>query len=382
MERFSTLTSDEIDDLMASTIPVNTERKSKWATKTFESWLDAWKTTGLAQGQLVVNKSLQEMSPSDLNFALKHFIFSARKIDGTKYPPGSLKGIVGGIFHHVHFHLKKVWNFFNDDVFEQSRQALSAAMKISRSEGNGLHTKKAAEISLKDEDDLWSNGTFGFENPVKLIKTLLFYNGLIFTLRARQEHKNLKIDKQFKIGRDENGKYLSYEETVSKTNYGGLNAKCKPKNIKVYELEGSDKCLVQMFELYMSKRENIKTQDFYLTPNQFWENSGVWFIKTPMGVNKIGEVTANIMKTLKKEDIHFTNHSLRRTAIKRLQCTDDITSISQRSGHRSIDGLAEYTNLNNEDFLRQQNSLYGSETASSSNNNPIPPIVSKICLAP
>ena len=94
-KRFGNILSDnEIDAMIASSIPINTESKSKlWAVKVLNDWQHDWKAKCRLHSEMVVNKSLDEMSPNDLNYTLKHFVFGVRKMNGEKYPGSTIKGI-------------------------------------------------------------------------------------------------------------------------------------------------------------------------------------------------------------------------------------------------------------------------------------------------
>ena len=79
--------------MIASSIPINTERKSKQAVKVLTDWQHDWKAKCRLQSELVVNKALDEMRPNDLNYTLKHFVFGVRIMNGEKYP-GSTYSII------------------------------------------------------------------------------------------------------------------------------------------------------------------------------------------------------------------------------------------------------------------------------------------------
>ncbi len=50
-------------------------------------------------------------------------------------------------------------------------------------------TKRQAEIlTREDEDKLWKEGLFGDMTPQQLLDTIIFYNGLYFSLLSGREH--------------------------------------------------------------------------------------------------------------------------------------------------------------------------------------------------
>ena len=138
-------------------------------------------------------------------------------------------------------------NFWTDDNFQDARQALNAVMRATRAEGIGLHKKRSEEISRHHEDQLWSKGVFGFDDLVKLVRTLILYFGLVFVLRARSEHRALKCGNksQFKLVQQGDEECLIYEEAVPKNNSGGLNVKGQPKLIKYLQTTATRNVLFQ-----------------------------------------------------------------------------------------------------------------------------------------
>ena len=114
--RFDMLSDEEISELIKGATPVNIKivQKSNWALRTFNLWQEEWKKNPV---QLVVNKELHEMSPSDLNFALKHFVFQIKRLNGENYPAESIKGLVTSLFHHIRTVLNRPWIFLKITVF-------------------------------------------------------------------------------------------------------------------------------------------------------------------------------------------------------------------------------------------------------------------------
>ena len=61
---------------------------------------------------------------------------------------------------------------------------------------------KAVPLSTTDKDKLWLLGILGDKTPKQLVHTLLYLNGVHFSLRAANEHKKLKVNCQFKVHYD------------------------------------------------------------------------------------------------------------------------------------------------------------------------------------
>ena len=92
---------------------------------------------------------------------------------------------------------------------------------------------------------------------------------------------------------------------------------------------GTNRCPVAIFKLYLSKRpfEFKENGPFYLgiITNPAGE---IWFKKSPMGINTINEIMKRMIKNSPIEtNKKLTNHSARRTVIKKLKKTKSLNVI-------------------------------------------------------
>lgn len=98
------------------------------------------------------------------------------------------------------------------------RRALDAEMRQAIQDGvcDEAKWKDREEITEEDEKTMWMKGLLGCSTSKSLMRTIYFYNGKLFGLRAK-EHRNLKYS-NFRIESDS----VVYDESVSKTFHGGL----------------------------------------------------------------------------------------------------------------------------------------------------------------
>ena len=105
-------------------------------------------------------------------------------------------------------------------------------------------------LSFTDEDLLWSLGLLGVHTPETLLNTIVVLLGMSCSLRAGEEHRNLRsppFNSQFEFLYDEQGKlYFKYTEDLGvKTNKGGIKQrKLEPKQVCVYQLDNNECCPV------------------------------------------------------------------------------------------------------------------------------------------
>ena len=93
--RFASTTDSEIESNIQEVIPKTTIQKAKWAMNLFKSWFDEWKVR--LNGPLKVLKDIDEFTKSDLDYCLKYFYSDVRKINGSRYPPSTLKELAAMI---------------------------------------------------------------------------------------------------------------------------------------------------------------------------------------------------------------------------------------------------------------------------------------------
>ena len=175
---------------------------------------------------------------------------------------------------------------------------------------------------------LWKQGILGEDEPDKLRDTALYLLGVNLTLRAGDEHYNLRCnmpDKllQLSLERDNNGiRCLVYrEDTSTKTNNGGLKQMRKERKVVWVcpNSENINRCLVRLVDKYVSLcPPHFKKENFYLKSLQK-TNPAQWFAAqvVVVGVNTLKKVIKNMLGHA-NIDGYYTNHSLRCTGSTRM----------------------------------------------------------------
>jgi len=270
--RYAPVTNDDLQSIREQRIPQSTKDKVKWAINLFRNWHDDWKMR--VDDILKVYKSVDEMDSNDLNYCLKYFIPEIRKANGERYPPRTLKEIIAGIQHFYCYEINKQLSIFLDQEFFETREILDAVMKQSAKEGYRKPVKRAAPVTMETEESLWTNGVFGRGDGKQVINTLIYYFGLNFSLRARQEQKNLIFGErsQITLERDDDGfERLCYIERFSKNRSFGLHQSRKePKMTFLYANPDESRCIVSLYKFYIQHRPESHglpgNEAFYLTP--------------------------------------------------------------------------------------------------------------------
>ena len=217
-------------------------------------------------------------------------------------------------------------------------------MKQRAEQNIGTVKRQAEFISYEHENELWSRGILGEDNPDQLRDTVLFLLGINLALRAVDEHYSLRRDSQEKSSQlsfQRNSKgdrcLVYHEDTCTKTNNGGLKHMQKERKIVWIYPNKNDvsHCAVRLVDKYLGLcPSKTKKPNFYLRSLDKY-NPGQWYANQVLGQCKIGEVVKNLLKSAKL-DGYFTNHSLRRAGMTRLfQAGVDHKLIKEFTGHSS-----------------------------------------------
>ena len=359
MNRFvERLSEKELQDEIDKTLSPKSISKAKWAVSVFKEWLRHRNSQGIVEG-LHVFKTFEEMTKSELDHQLSYFLFETRKKDGSKYPSTSIRDLYQGIGYYIVNILKRDWRVFTDQEFMRARQSLNAAMiAVNKENVQAQGGGPSAPISENSEAILWSSGVLGDETPKQLVRTVFFMIGKFFALRGGAEHRNLVWNRDIQLVQTEFGEALQYTNQFAKNRRGGLNDRhVKPKTVKIFaNKENPQRCLLRIFKKYSEKRENIKSEAYYLKPLEKYGQ--LWYQNMALGHNSLSNMMKSICEQAGLEG-RYTNHSLKKTTAT---CLRHMSEVQRRShtGNRSS-SLSCYETMTDKDFTETSNVLYNND---------------------
>ena len=176
-------------------------------------------------------------------------------------------------------------------------------------------------------------------------------NCLYFGLRGGIEHRNLMWD-DIILRTDENEKeFLEMNERQTKTRTGVDVRSTRVVRPRMYAVPGSERCPVELFKLYASKRPQDACDAFYLAVNELktLKSERPSFKVSAMGQNKL----VSLMKYMATEgglsNPRLTNHSARKRLVQTLSNNNvPPTEIMQITGHKNVQSINNYAHLSNE----------------------------------
>ena len=226
-----------------------------------------------------------------------------------------------------------------------------------RDNGKGHRPNPARALTEAEEKILCDCGQFGDKAPQALL-SLWYFVTQHFGMRGRQEHHTMKID-DFETNIDDTGvKYFTFAEKRTKTRNTGLKPSVRQSIPKMFAT-GGEKCIVQIFKTYVSRRPEALRDSgpFYLQPLPI-PRGITWFKRVPLGENTIGNMMNKMKQNSPLSELcpskKLTNHSARKTVVKKLQSNGvQKSEIRTITGHASTEGLDSY----DEGDERQQRAL-------------------------
>ena len=183
-----------------------------------------------------------------------------------------------------------------------------------------------------------------------------------FGLRGCQEHTNMKVENFVVLCDINKCEYIKFLEDPTKTCQGGLCPNQRATNPKMFAV-GGERCPIRLFKMYLSKwpGDLKSSRRFYLTPKQnVLQTDEIWYTKNPMGKNSISNIMKALTAATPFENCRkkLTNHSMRKTAVKKLKATNvPESSIIKVTGHTSTRGLKRYDHGDQNEFCEMSNAL-------------------------
>ncbi len=364
---------EELEKLGQKTFATSTERKITWAVNLFQDWRflricepssDGWlRWCDLKDGRI---------QASNLSFCLCKFLSEVRRLDGTEFPAKTLYSIV--IMIQMHFDkMGKQWKLIDVPEFVQVKHTLDNLMKSRTLQNVGSENRSTDPISLEAENLMWRSGVLGEDIPVKLRDTVMFLIGLSFALCGGEEQWRLRapgFNPQICVKvNDEGKKYLEYTEDMnSKSNQGGLKHRsCKPKVMRAYGNRNFDRDLVRLYAKYCGLLpKQAKCLALYKYPLcSTYLSPKVWYTDKPVGVNKLHDTVKGLMLAA-GVDGHYTNHSLRVTAVTRMFSKGiEEKIIKEQTGHKS-DAVRAYERTSEELLKKAEQATLTGQSSSHS----------------
>ena len=181
------------------------KKKMLWAVNLYDQWRK--NRIGMTDASVqIFNADLQfykNFTKDELCYSLCRFVREVKRLDGNDYPPNTIRELV--IMVQMYLHENGVfWKLFDDQQFATLRNVVDNTMKERH--GAGLGVRRSSEIiTLEHEDKLFSQSVLGEENPLQLLRTIIYMLGMHCALRGGVEHSNLRrpgCNSQFRVERD------------------------------------------------------------------------------------------------------------------------------------------------------------------------------------
>ena len=184
------------------------QRKIKWAVNLYCQWRVNRIAKPFCPNQ-IINANLDflvHVTQVDLAYSLCRFIREVKKLDGSDYPPNTLREMIVMIQMYLQFNGVN-WKLLDGACFVGLRNVLDNTMKQRHAAGLGV--RKSSEIITPNvERKLLEAGVIGLDSPQQLLNGVIYFLGIYLALRGVAEHNNLRrpgCDPQIKVTMDSRG---------------------------------------------------------------------------------------------------------------------------------------------------------------------------------
>ena len=191
----------------ATSVPARTHKDTKYCLGLLEAWKE-WRQTE----NYDVIESIEKLSKSKMYFRLSRFVLEVTNFFFKHYPKilpiifvyrfekkmclnlHQTLCITCGLMRHLRGNSHPAIAFFGDPEFCKFRSSLDAEMKRLQSSGNVSNKRQAEPLTPENEELLWEKGLLGHSTPQALLDTMIFYNGIHFAIRSKDEHRQLHFN--------------------------------------------------------------------------------------------------------------------------------------------------------------------------------------------
>nr|XP_055042974.1 uncharacterized protein LOC129429980 isoform X2 [Misgurnus anguillicaudatus] len=325
--RSAAVTAANLDNLEKTRHENNTVRQTVWTVNCFKSWL--------AEKQL--NIDLKRIEKSQMNSVLRDFYGSIRTNKGELYGISSYPSLRSALNRHINEPpFSREWNLMQDSEFTSANNVFKGVVKQIRRSGADK-TSHYPPMSFEDQQILKRSGALDPGHPKGLLNKVWYDIQLHFARRGKEGNRQLKPD-SFELKRDENDtEYFTMtfnEETKNHKN--PLEVDRENRRGAMFEEPGNPMCPVSSLKKYLRKIPP-DAKALYLHPKRRFDASDdIWYSTVPLGVNQLSQMLSRMCIEAGTQS-HYTNHSIRATAIQKLSDAGlQAREIIAISGHRNL----------------------------------------------
>lgn len=297
-------------------------------------------------------KSIENLSPEELDEVLRDFYTELKKKDGSDYEPQSLRVMQASLDRYLKNKGYKV-SIIRGREFAKSNKILKGKAITLRHEGKGTRPSATDALTWEEEEMLWKEGRLGRHTPEVLLNTTWYLVSQHFGLRRRQENYDLRVE-HFKFAKDENGRtYVTFADSnPTKTRKSSIMKLQRRMVIPRMVDTGGKRCPVSIFEEFISRRpcEFKESGPLYLAIN-YKPKSNIWYKAQRMGLGKICKIMQSIVEgtSVEESNKRVADHMPRKTLVRKLdQLGYSRDEISAVTGHSNIKSLDSYLDTMNE----------------------------------
>ena len=331
MNRFGTVSDEEVKLKHVNYTPDNTKKQNKMAAEILRNYLV----------EKDKNPDFESYSDTELGSVLCTFYLDARTKKGDMYKTSSLENIR----HSLNRYLKappvcRDIDIITDEQFKKSNESYKTALRELKQMGKGSTTHHP-HISKTDLARMYMSVHLSPTTPVGLQNRCQMNVRLYFCRRANENMEKM-LKSTFRLSHYENGDMYIYKAEDEQSKNHKENDRDLITGHMPADNINTDNCPVRTFLKYISKL-NPRSERLWQHPkDQYNEDDQIWYQNRPMGRDALSKFMQKMSSACKLSQM-YTNHSVRVTGATILsKSCFSAPQIMAVTGHKSTSSLAVY----------------------------------------
>lgn len=288
------------------------------------------------------SEELETLSKEILAERLAKFYQELKQANNKDYSRSAHVSIRAGINRYLTSEkIGKTFSIITDPVFKTANMSLNAKLKKIKESGLSK-VKHHPAIQPEDIKKCFDTGVFGDDSPLSLLRVNWFNISLFFCRRGRENQRRLtKNSFVFKTDANQVEFVEMAEQEKTKNHPGGLSDKADEADPKMFSTDENN-CPVEYLKKLIKVLNPGEEALFQRPKRKFCFSDEIWFDRSPLGVNTLGNMMKEISLAAKLSQI-YTNHSVRSTSVTLLDRAGvPVHRIMQVSGHRNESSVRVY----------------------------------------
>ena len=290
----------------------NTEKTTKWALNTFNSWRVSRGAENESGGRNSIPE-LTDASTEELNYWLAQFVRECKQKDGRDYKHQNLYAMMCGLARHIKKN-RPNFNILDNPGMVDFKSTLQEVIKRLQVKQAHLCTVPGAKLNRRQWDSLWEQGLLGESDPAALFHAVYFLFVTVTGLTSAVQLRSLTTRNVVVTSDPQSNNIVT---TYYPNGYNKITQICKSDRVAIRCMEtdrNNPRSFGRLLELYLSKLPphslDLWVRPSWRTYRSDYKNKG-WYGGQPVGQNLLRTTVKSVCE-LASFVGNYSNQSLDR----------------------------------------------------------------------